>query len=230
MILSENDNKKLLRKKLRISLLQVFVICSLIVVTFIIESSEVSAFEFQKLGILPRHTAGLKGVLFMPLLHVSFSHLLSNVLALMILLSLLFYFYSPIAYRALTFMWFGSGFLTWIIGRGVYHIGASALVFSLVFFIFFSGIFRHYLPLIAVSLVIVFLYGSTLWSMFPVAEYIDITLSWEGHLAGAISGLMAAIVYRHKAPLKPVVEWDEDDTEIKNGVQEEEEIMDDTLF
>jgi len=77
-------------------------------------------------------------------------------------------------------MWFMSGLLTWGIGRGVYHVGASGLVFALLFFLFFSGLLRKYIPLVAVSLVVAFIYGSTIWSIFPFTEWIDATISWEG--------------------------------------------------
>jgi membrane associated rhomboid family serine protease len=118
-------------------------------------------------------------------------------------------------------LWLLSGFFTWLIGRQAYHVGASGLVFALVFFLFFSGLFRKYIPLVAVSMVIAFIYGSMVWSMFPFAEYVDADLSWEGHLSGAFAGLIIAFVFRRHGPQKPPVEWEEEEDENEEEVNPE---------
>jgi len=79
------------------------------------------------------------------------------------------------------------------------------------FFLFFSGIFRNYIPLIALSLIVAFVYGSSFWSIFPFAQYVDVHLSWEGHLAGAVSGIIVAIVFRNQGPQKQEVVWEEEE-------------------
>lgn len=93
--------------------------------------------------------------------------------------------------------------------------GASGLVFALLFFLFFSGLVRRYIPLVAVSLVVAFIYGSTVWSIFPITEWVDAAISWEGHLSGALSGLIFAIVFRNEGPQKPVTVWEEDEDDDK---------------
>jgi len=103
------------------------------------------------------------------------------------------------------------GVFTWIFGRDSWHIGASGLTYSLAFFLFFSGILRRYIPLMAVSMIVVFLYGSTVWSIFPVTEIVDPSISWEGHLAGAISGLLCAAYFRKQGPQNPEPEEEEDE-------------------
>jgi len=123
----------------------------------------------------------------------------------------LFYFYRSIAWKSLLILWILSGFLTWLIGRDSYHIGSSGLIFGLMFFLFFSGIFRNYIPLIALSLIVAFVYGSSFWSIFPFAQYVDVHLSWEGHLAGAVSGIIVAIVFRNQGPQKQEVVWEEEE-------------------
>jgi membrane associated rhomboid family serine protease len=76
-------------------------------------------------------------------------------------------------------------------------------------FILFSGIIRKNYRLIAVSLMVIFLYGSMVWYILPVEERI----SWEGHLAGFATGLIFAFYYRRSGPQKPVYEWEKEDYE-----------------
>jgi membrane associated rhomboid family serine protease len=174
--------------------------------------------DWHRLGIFPRKISGLGGILTEPLIHSDIKHLFSNTIPLIILGWCLFYFYNEIGFTVVLVLWILSGFLTWIIGRESWHIGASGLIFAFSFFLFFSGIFRKYIPLMAVSLLVVFLYGSTIWNMFPIAEIVDPRISWEGHLSGGIAGLVCAALFRKYGPQKPVEEndeeeWNADDTD-----------------
>ncbi len=198
------------KKRAWLAFLPSFVWVVLVWVAFAVDQSNVLGGGLSRWGIMPRELSGLKGVLFAPFIHSSLPHVWSNTLPLLILTWFLFYFYSKIAFRAFLYMWLISGLLTWGIGRGVYHVGASGLIFALLFFLFFSGLLRKYIPLVAVSLVVAFIYGSTIWSIFPFAEWIDATISWEGHLSGAISGLLLAIIYREQGPQKPLPFWEEE--------------------
>ncbi len=204
---------KIEKKRAQLALLPAIVWVVLIWLAFIVDYTGLFAWDFSRLGILPGAVDGLVGIIFSPFIHSSFSHLLSNTLPLLILIWFLFYFYSKIAFGAFACLWLLSGFLTWIIGRGSYHVGASGLVFALLFFLFFSGIFRRYTPLVAVSLIVAFIYGSTIWSIFPITEMVDTSISWEGHLSGAVSGLIFAIVFRKQGPQKPEVVWEEEEDE-----------------
>ncbi|MGI6572154.1 MAG: rhomboid family intramembrane serine protease [Fermentimonas sp.] len=205
------------KKRAWLAFLPSFVWVALVWVAFVVDQSDVLGDNLSRWGIMPRELSGLKGVLFAPFIHSSLSHVWSNTLPLLILTWFLFYFYSKIAFRAFLYMWLMSGLLTWGIGRGVYHVGASGLVFALLFFLFFSGLLRKYIPLIAVSLVVAFIYGSTVWSMFPFTEWIDVTISWEGHLSGAISGFLLAIIYRDQGPQKPLPFWEEEAVDAETG-------------
>ena len=169
--------------------------------------------DWHTWGIYPRQLFGLKGVFTEPFLHSDIKHLFSNSIPLLILGWCLFYFYKGLSFIVFPFIWILSGIITWCIGRESWHIGASGLIYALSFFLFFSGVFRRYIPLLAVSLLVVFLYGSTLWNMFPIAEVVNPAISWEGHLAGAISGLIVAIVFRKKGPQKPI-ETEEEEEEL----------------
>lgn len=185
--------------------------------------------QLYKLGVYPLKTEGLPGILLSPLIHSSVKHLFSNTIPLFVLMWCLFYFYSEIAYKTFLLLWLLSGLFTWIIGRESWHIGASGIVYSLSFFLFFSGLFRKHIPLIAISLVVAFLYGSNVWNMLPWSMYLDATVSWEGHLSGGISGLIIAIIYRNHGPQKPVKEWIDDDDDEEDFFNVDDEFYDDFL-
>ena len=159
--------------------------------------------DWHQLGIYPRKWEGLLGILTEPFIHSSLKHLFSNSVPLIILGWCLFYFYKDLGYIVFPSLWLLSGIFTWCIGRDSWHIGASGIVYALAFFLFFSGIFRRYIPLMAVSMLVVFLYGSTVWNMFPISELVDPNVSWEGHLSGAISGLICAVLFRNYGPQRP---------------------------
>ncbi len=179
---------------------------------WIVKSVEVIfGFAFTVGGIYPLTLKGLPGVLLSPFIHADFKHLLSNSIPLFLLSTALFYFYSEISMKILSLAWLFTGFLVWIAGRDAWHIGASGLVYSLASFLFFSGILRGYFRLVALSLLIVFLYGSMVWGIFPG---IYRNVSWESHMLGFFSGLVLAIWFRKEGPQKPVYDWmleDEDE-------------------
>ena len=152
--------------------------------------------NFNRYGIYPQTLTGLRGIIFSPFLHSSIEHLFSNSIPLLVMLASLYYFYDGIATKVLLWGIFLTGLLTWSFARPSYHIGASGVVYFLVSFIFFSGVFRKYYRLAAVSLIVVFLYGSTVWYIFPVEEKI----SWEGHLSGFLVGFIFAFIFRKTGP------------------------------
>ena len=149
-------------------------------------------------GIRPQQLEGLLGVFTSPFLHSDMEHLYNNSIPLFVLTLALFYFYNKIAWKVLVFGIVGSGLLTWLIGSNGNHIGASGLVYVLVSFIFFKGIFAKHYRLIALSLMVIFLYGSLIWYVFPIKD----GMSWEGHLGGLITGLAFALIFR-KQVAKP---------------------------
>jgi membrane associated rhomboid family serine protease len=170
--------------------------------------------DFSGGGIYPLTIKGLKGILFSPLIHSDFNHLFNNSLPLFFLSVALFYFYSEVAIKVFLWTYLLTGLLVWLAGRSAWHIGASGLVYGLASFLFFSGIIRKHLRLIALSLLIVFLYGSMVWGLFPG---IYKNVSWESHMLGFFSGILLSIAYRNKGPQMPVYEWMEEEEEEENG-------------
>ena len=144
-------------------------------------------------GILPRTVSGLQGVIFSPFLHGDLNHIANNSIPLFILTTALIYFYRDVSLKILFYGILLSGLITWVIGRESYHIGASSLIYVLVSFIFFKGMMTQYYRLMALSLTIAMLYGGLIWYVFPE---VDKQISWEGHLAGLITGFFFAIRFR----------------------------------
>lgn len=143
-------------------------------------------------GILPRSVEGLKGIFLSIWIHADWSHLGSNALPLVVMSGLLHLYFPHRFPSILIGIYILSGVYTWCLGRAAYHIGASGLLYGLAVFIFSSGLFRRKPRYLAMSLLTVFLYGSLVWGLLPF----DTVISWEAHLAGSISGIILAFVYR----------------------------------
>lgn len=141
-------------------------------------------------GLIPRHLAGLDGVLFSPLLHGGWRHLIGNTTALLVL--------GPVSglvsrrpVALLAAAWLGSGLVTWLIGTPGVHIGASGIVYALIAFLLIYGIVARRVLAIVVSLVVAVTHlGSSLLGLLPAPG-----ISWTGHLAGAIVGTLMALAW-----------------------------------
>lgn len=197
----EEENKLLY---LSIYMPMVFIAIMWIVMVF----SFVTTIDLAPLGILPKHFSGLKGILLSPFIHGDWGHLISNTFPFLILSSLMIFNYRKVAFKAFMFIWLVGGFMLWLTGRENYHIGASGIVYGMAFFIFFSGIFRKNMQAIALSLFVVFLYGSIVWGLFPL----DLRISWEGHAMGAVCGAISAFYFR-KVDLPPPIELPDEEEE-----------------
>jgi len=163
--------------------------------------------DFYQLGIFPLQSKGLIGIITSPFIHSDFEHLIANTIPIFALSWGIFFFYRQLAFRIVLYCLFTTNILLWLGGREAWHIGASGLVYAFASFLFFSGLFRNYYKLIAISFVVAFLYGGLFWGIFPVLK----DVSWEGHLFGACSGLIYAFAFRKEGPQKPKVIWEDDE-------------------
>jgi len=167
--------------------------------------------DFAEYAVEPRTLNGLFGILVFPLIHGSIEHIAGNTVSLFVLLVTVRYIFPQLFFRVLLFSYFVPGIITWFIGRPAYHLGASGMIYTLVVFIFISGVIRVNRYLLALSMLVVFMYGSLFWGIFPLEEGI----SWEGHLGGAVTGFILALWYRNADPIDEVIEkepdWDEDE-------------------
>ncbi len=164
-------------------------------------------FSFVKFGVLPQKATGLKGILFSPFIHKDLTHLFNNSYPILILGGLLFSMYRKIALQIFLLLFFISGFLLWIIGRPSFHIGASGIIYALAGFLCISGMVRKDPRLAAISLIVVFLYGSMIWGVLPTKE----PVSWEGHLSGFIAGILVAFFYKNEGPKRKKYQWEIDE-------------------
>jgi membrane associated rhomboid family serine protease len=169
--------------------------------------------SLQHLGVYPRTATGLVGVLFAPLIHSSWDHLLSNSFALLVLGTILRYGYPRAAGPALTLIYLLSGVGVWCLGRASFHFGASGLTHGMAFFIFTTGMLRRDRLSHALSLVAVFLYGGMIWTIFPLQP----DISYESHFFGAASGVLAAFLFRRRDPPLAEKHYDWEDEEPQDG-------------
>lgn len=145
-------------------------------------------------GIVPRTLYGLIGIFFAPLLHGNFLHLVSNSIPLVVLGTMLYLFYNPIAPQVFSYCYFITGALVWIFGRHAMHIGASGLVYGLAFFLFFIGVSRRDFRSLAISIITVFFYGGIIYGVLPGEAFV----SWESHLMGAVVGIYCAFKFNQQ--------------------------------
>jgi len=174
--------------------------------------------SFVPFGIYPRKLDNIYGIFFSPLIHSDFNHLLANSLPFFFLSSAIMFFYKKIAIRVIIYNWLLTGFTVWLGGRYAYHIGASGLIYAFASFLFFSGILSKDKNLIAISLLVVFVYGSLIWGILPKSG----NVSWESHLFGFITGFILTYYFADdikKTKENKVKQVIEDFTEINISVK-----------
>jgi membrane associated rhomboid family serine protease len=173
-------------------------ILSFVALLYIIEiADQLSGHALDRNGIRPLETDGLKGILFAPLLHADWAHLLANTVPALVLGFLVTLAGMARFVWATAIIWILGGLGTWLIGGigscalGTNHIGASGLIFGWLTFLLVFGWLTRHLWQIAVSLVVMFIYGGVLLGAVPVLDRCG-GVSWQGHLCGAIAGVLAA--------------------------------------
>ena len=94
--------------------------------------------------------------------------------------------------RAFWMIYLLTGLAVWIFARPVSHIGASGVIYGLVSFIFWNGIFRRSLRSIMLAAIVVILYSGMFMGILPEQEGI----SWESHLLGSIVGIFTSFWFK----------------------------------
>jgi membrane associated rhomboid family serine protease len=146
-------------------------------------------FDFNVFGLVPRTASGLIGIVTMPFLHGNWGHLMSNTVPLAILLFILCGLRNDV-WDVVGSIVIVGGVLLWCFGRDAIHVGASGLVYGLMGFLIASGFAEKKFIPIVVSMVVGFFYGSSL--LFGVLPTAGESVSWDGHLCGAVAGVLTA--------------------------------------
>ena len=148
--------------------------------------------SFAQYGIYPRKLDGLIGIITAPLIHGDIEHLFSNTFPFFVLTGVIYFFYEKVAVPSFIFIYLLTGFTVWLFARPVHHIGASGVVYGLLSFVLFTGIFRRNLKSIALALSVTVLYSGYFYGLLPLNEKI----SWESHLFGALVGVLIAYLFK----------------------------------
>jgi membrane associated rhomboid family serine protease len=140
------------------------------------------------LGILPRQPIGLRGIVFAPFLHGNFAHLMANTIPFLVLGWLIMADSVANFVTVSIICMLGGGLGTWLFGATALHIGASGIIFGYLGFLLARYYFNRRMSSGIIALFVGLTYGSVLWGVFPSLPGI----SWEGHLFGFLSGILAA--------------------------------------
>jgi membrane associated rhomboid family serine protease len=186
--------KRKFLKSIKLVSLLIFIIWGIWFVDFLNDTIGLLP-NINSFGVIPRTLPGLIGIFLAPFLHSGLYHLISNTIPLMILCFLVAYFYHKTVKDTILIITLLGGSLLWAFGRQGNHIGSSILIFGFAAFLISSGIFRKKAIPVILAILVGVIYGSSLlWGLIPQFG----PVSWEGHLAGAVSGVFASWYGRRK--------------------------------
>lgn len=191
--------KKHITKEIITSLTIIF----LIIVSFIL--SELDLISKYQFGLKPLQVSSFYGIFTSIFIHSNLSHLASNIVSLTLFLLVVALLYKEKYYKILIFGYVLTGLTMFIFARDANHIGVSGLIYFLFSFLLFNGLIRWHKPNIAISLILIFVYNSLFYGLFPVDEKI----SWDGHLSGFIIGIIAAFIFKSDKS-KPKYDWEDE--------------------
>lgn len=167
---------------------------SFVALLYVVEGIDsVTGHRLDENGIRPLETDGLDGILFAPLLHANWGHLVANTVPALVLGFLAAAAGVGRFLLATAIIWLLGGVGTWLIGNiglpyETNHIGASGLIFGWLTYVIVRGFFNRSVGQILIGAVVLVLYGGVLWGVLPG----QFGVSWQGHLSGAVAGVLAA--------------------------------------
>jgi membrane associated rhomboid family serine protease len=168
------------------------ILLALVALMWAVEVVDVIAdHQLDQYGIEARETEGLDGIVTAPFLHVGFAHLLGNTIPFVIMGLLIAFEGARRLLAVFAIVALVSGLGTWLVAPdGSIHVGASGVVFGFATYLIARGWFNRRPGQIAIGLAVVVVFGGVLLGGLQPREGI----SWQGHLFGAIGGLVAARV------------------------------------
>lgn len=152
------------------------------------------SYRLNLLGIYPRKIRGLIGIFIAPALHGSFQHLFFNTIPFIVLGSLVLVSGKSIFLEVSCLIILVSGLLIWLFGRPAFHVGASALIVGYWGFLLSNAYQQRSIMSVLLAFLCLYYFGGIILSFFPSEE----KTSWEGHIYGFISGLIASYAYIHQ--------------------------------
>ncbi|MDO3636219.1 rhomboid family intramembrane serine protease [Mycolicibacterium arseniciresistens] len=196
-------------------------VLSFVALLYVIEIwDNITGHRLDDNGIRPLESDGLWGIVFAPMLHSNWDHLIANTVPALVLGFLMTLAGLSRFIYATAIVWILGGLGTWLIGNigahcpyvGVRcetnHIGASGLIFGWLAFLIVFGFFTRKVWEIVVGVIVLFVYGGVLLGVLPGTPGV----SWQGHLCGAVAGVVAAYLLskperaareRRKTPANP---------------------------
>ena len=152
--------------------------------------------DLDRHGIEPRHADGLVGILAAPFLHGGFGHLIGNTIPFLMLGALIALGGAARVLLVTAIVAGVGGLLTWLLAPGdSIHIGASGVVFGYAAYLIARFVYSRNLLHLAAGIVVVLVWGTTLLIGFVPTPGV----SWQGHLFGAVAGVVAArVVHRRR--------------------------------
>ncbi|MBY5991497.1 rhomboid family intramembrane serine protease [Ferrimonas balearica] len=176
-----------------------------LLVLWIIKAAEwLLGMDLSVLGVAPRTLPGLVGIPLAPLIHGSAAHLAANSVGLLVLGAALIYGYPKTRWKVVALVWLVSGVGVWLFARPSVHFGASGLTHGIFFYLLLSSLLRRDKRSLALMMIAFFMFGGMIYSIFPR----EMGISYESHLAGAIAGVVGALLWWRQDPKPEVKRYD----------------------
>jgi membrane associated rhomboid family serine protease len=177
--------------------LGVILVLALVAVMWVVEAvDQLADGRLDAYGIVPREVDGLDGVAFAPFLHAGWDHLIGNTIPFLLLgFAIALGGIARVATVTVIVALVG-GIGTWLVApSNTVHIGASGIVFGFAAYLVARGVYSRSMMQIALGVVVLAVWGTTLLRGLVPEDGI----SWQGHLFGAIGGVLAARLLHRRA-------------------------------
>jgi membrane associated rhomboid family serine protease len=175
----------------------IVVVAALAALMWVVEVvDQVAGGRLDRNGIEPRELDGLDGVVWAPFLHADFQHLIGNTIPFLLLGFAIALGGVARVILVTVIVAVVGGLGTWLIApSNTVHIGASGIVFGFAGYLVARGVFSRSPTQLLLGVVVVVVWGATLLQgLVP-----ETGISWQGHLFGAIGGVVAARVLSQRA-------------------------------